>query len=234
MTQALGIDVSRYNGIVNWEVARENGVTFTGIRVAISYAYRDPYGVSNMIGARQQGIYAFAYHPLYPESSPAMQADNYLQATNGFDVWPVPDLELDHDQTVSRITDTALEYARLVERSTGKRPVFYSRASWVNQYMTLGAWRDTYQWWLAQYLYDRTQEKPSPPLMPSGATKWLIHQNCDQKPAWLGLQTGGIIACDINRWNGDDNAVRAFFGGEPVLTLEQRVERLEKWVEAHG
>ena len=230
---ALGIDVSRYNSLVNWEIAARNGVTFAGIRAGISYAYRDPFAAINFAGAREVGIRRLAYHVLYPAESAAKQADNYFAITAGQDVWPVPDLELAHDQTATRITDTALEWCRLVERETGKRPVMYSRADRVNNHMTAGAWRDSYNWWLAHYL-SYPAEKPSPPALPVGVTKWLVHQNADKILAWPGLQSGGIVSCDINRWNGTDADMRAWFGGTTVPTIAERLDALEAWAQTCG
>jgi len=76
-------------------------------------------------------------------------------------------------------------------------------------------WRTRYDWWLAHYLMDRTVERPAPPAIPSTVVSWLIHQNCDKKPAWEGFAASSndfIKTVDINRWNGDNSAVADYFG----------------------
>ena len=219
---ALGIDVSRYNGLVNWQNAAAQGIRFAGIRVCISWAYRDPFGAANLSGAADAGIHRIAYHVLYPGESARRQADNYLATTAGADCWPALDLELDHGQTPAHITDTTLDWCNIVESSTGMRPILYSRAGWVNEHMTAGSWRNDYHWWLASYNANRTTERPAPPVLPSGVHTWLIHQNSDKIPAPAGLQSGGIMTCDVNRWNGDDAAVDAWFGGG--TTWEQSID----------
>lgn len=225
MSNALGIDVSRYNGLVDWAIAREHGVIFTGIRASISWGYRDPFITSNWQGAREAGIYRLAYHVLYPGESIERQVTNYLEAV-GSDwerAWPVLDVELDHGVSISHITAAILNWCDIVESRLGKRPIIYSRANWIDRYTLMGAWRSHYHWWLAHYQADRTQERPAPPALPQGVSDWLIHQNSDKGEAWPGLQNG-MSTVDRNRWNGDEQAVSVFFGAPPPQTWTQAID----------
>ena len=220
MTQSLGIDISRYNALVDWQVAAARGVRFAGIRMTISWAYRDPFGTSNLQGAQSVGIRRMPYAVLYPGEDPARQVANLMQACG--DIWdeavPVLDAELAHGYGKAHITDTLLAWLDNCETETGLQPILYSRADWINTYTETGAWRNQQRWWLAHYLFT-PEERPSPPLLPVGVTNWLIHQTADKIPAWPGLQSGGITTCDTDRWNGDDAAVAAWFGGPlPVMT----------------
>jgi len=98
---ALGIDVSKYNGPVNWEVAKENGVTYAGMRASISWGYRDPWIGYNLSECKRLGIFIMPYHVLYPGENVPRQVDNFLNACAvswEFEI-PVLDLELTHGQS---------------------------------------------------------------------------------------------------------------------------------------
>jgi len=215
--EALGIDVSRYNGLVSWQVAKDNLVVFAGIRASISWGYRDPFGLYNMAECRKAGIFQLPYHVLYPGENAIRQADNYLAITEDWTgAAPVLDLELDHNYSRITITTCAIAWCERVKQVTGKDPIVYSRAGWINEHTTTGAWRNEYDWWLADYLGDRTQEQEEPPIKPTGVNTWLIHQTADKITAWPGLNgPGGISTVDYNRWNGDAIAVGDYFGANP-------------------
>ena len=163
-----------------------------------------------------------AYHVLYPGEDPKRQADNFLEAVGGdwLNGKAVLDLELDHAQSKDRITNCLLSWCDYVQAGCGHSPIIYSRAGWVNDHTLSGSWRDTFDWWLANYLYDTSQEKPPPPILPTGVTKWLIHQNADHYPsAGYGIATKGM---DTNRWNGDAETMLKYFdlgNTHPVVTL---------------
>lgn len=213
---SLGVDVSRYNGPVNWQVGKANGVKYAGYRASISWGYRDPFAAYNRDGLRAQGIYRMPYHVLYPGEPIAAQVNNFYQAAaeDWTQAVPVLDLELHHNFDKFVITRAIVQWCEQVEAATKRKPIIYSRASWVNEHTTLGDWRNRWDWWLAQYLFDRTIERPAPPTRPTGVTDWLIHQNCDKKTAFPGFAAEGFIAtCDIDRWNGDDAVVDAYFLG---------------------
>ena len=48
--KAFGIDVSAYNGKVDWQKAKERNVSFSGMRATISWGYRDKWLPANLIG----------------------------------------------------------------------------------------------------------------------------------------------------------------------------------------
>lgn len=63
---ALGIDVSRYQGLINWDLVAASGVQFAMIRVgyrtqATGILYEDPYARYNMQEANRVGIKVGAY-----------------------------------------------------------------------------------------------------------------------------------------------------------------------------
>jgi GH25 family lysozyme M1 (1,4-beta-N-acetylmuramidase) len=121
-------------------------------------------------------------------------------------------VELEHGQTRAVITNTLLSALELLEQETGRLPIVYSRALWVDANLRV-ADLPRVDWWLAQYYYRRpfpqyTPEYPCPPRLPKGVDQWLIHQTSERGPAIGGA--GNYM--DYDRWNGTEADVLAYFG----------------------
>ena len=234
MEKAFGVDVSAYQEKTDWDVvaAHQPKVIFAGIRAAVSWGYQDAWFPRNWQEAKRVGILRMAYHVVFPSEDATRQVDNLMKML-GQDIGelpPVLDCELDQGQSPEHISNVILSMARLIEARTGKRPIIYSRALWVNEFMAGATWLDSYDWWLAQYLFT-PDEHPGPPMLPTGVSKWLIHQTTSQGPP-IGI-SGQVM--DYDRWNGSEADVFAFAGKTPQpQTLKQRVERLEVEARAHG
>jgi GH25 family lysozyme M1 (1,4-beta-N-acetylmuramidase) len=228
---ALGIDVAATEGQINWDViaAHVPRVVFAGIRASISWAYQDKWFPANWLGTQNHGILRAAYHVVYPSQSWAEQMNNFFAVLDprGYGELPcVLDVELDQGQTKTVITNCILNMADYIRIRTGRNPIIYSRASWIDQFTLLGAWRSEFDWWLAQYL-DTTKEDTRPPTLPAGVTRWLIHQNADHYPSFGMPQA---LQMDIDRWNGSEADVYAYANmppPQPIPTVEQRLSMLE-------
>lgn len=233
----FGVDVSRYQGKIDWDAMDSrpgDPVVFAGIRATVSWGYQDSWFPRNWAEAKRVGILRMAYHVVFPGEDPIRQIDN-LMKTIGDDIGelpPVLDLELDHGYSTAAIIKNIYRQAVEVEARTFRRPILYSRASWVDQYLSGAEWLDEYDWWLANYLRDQSTEHPGPPILPKGVTKYLIHQTSGGYPsAGFGVESKEI---DTDRWNSpsvDDVYRYAGLVVDIRPTLEQRVERLETRVE---
>lgn len=216
MIDALGIDTAGCNGVAYWGVAKSHNVRFGAGRATISWGYQDKWFPSNKQGMKDQGIHRFYYHILYPSQPFKPQAENFLRVVGDDwdDAHPVDDFELDQGCSKAQITDCILGWNEYVSARAPK-VVNYSRKQWADTYTELGDWRRQYEWWLAQFLNDRSIEDPRPPDLPVGVLTYLIHQNADHYLAWPGF-TPDSLNLDIDRWNGDDAAVDEYFGHGPV------------------
>jgi hypothetical protein len=143
--------------------------------------------------------------------------DSFLNILAGVDIESVRlvlDLELDHSQTRGKITQTLGECLKILQAETGRLPLVYSRASWVNEHLSVRN-LPKLDWWLAQYLARRsypayTPEFPCPPRLPEGVSAWRIHQTAERAPAIGG--SGWYM--DYDRWNGSRAELLAYFGRE--------------------
>ncbi|NMC78971.1 MAG: hypothetical protein GYA59_06395 [Chloroflexi bacterium] len=233
MERAFGIDVSRYQGLTDWDVvaAHVSRVVFAGIRATISWGYRDPWFSHNWQEAKRVGVLRMAYHVVYPSQDADRQVDNFLGML-GSDLGelpPVLDVELDQGQTPTVIANNILRHAQLIEARTGKRPIIYSRASWVDPYMAGATWLNNYDWWLAHYL-STPDEHPGPPKLPKTVTKWLIHQTTSHG-APIGVESKQM---DYDRWNGDEAAVYRYANLPVPIPQPTWEEAIDAWARTLG
>lgn len=235
----FGIDVSKYQGKIDWDVvaAHNPKVRFTGIRATINWGYTDGWFQRNWSEAKRVGILRTAYHVVYPGESADRQISHLLN-TVGSDLGELPlslDVELDHSLSYSKIAACIFQCVTLLENRSGKKPIIYSRALWIDEHVTGPGktppeWLDQYDWWLAQYL-KTPDEHPGPPNLPKGVSREnvIIHQNT-QKGNPFGVETKQL---DYDRWQGDLASLYNYAGVTPPdspqkpSTLEERVAALE-------
>lgn len=229
----FGIDLSRYqyssDGKQKPDFDKINATCdFVAVRAGISWGYTDPwfaYSWAHIVKPR------LAYHVVYPGEDANRQMEHFLNI-----VKPessdrlVLDMELDHGVGKTRITDTLNQCLRSILEKTGRYPVVYSRANWINQFVAVEDLPPNLDWWLAHYLARRpaplyTPEKAPPPRLPNGVSKWLIHQTGERGN---GSEVGvASYYVDTNRWNGTMEQMRAWFGlGEDEPEPEEPTNEL--------
>jgi len=158
---AFGIDLSRYNTSadgrkqVSFDViaAHAPRVVFAGMRAGISWGYQDAWFAAYFNEAKRVNCLRMPYHVVYLAESAVAQMDNFLRIVGEADLADVRlvlDMELSHDCTQARITETLNACLRILERRTGRLPIVYSRAGWVDENLCV-ADLPKLDWWLAQY-----------------------------------------------------------------------------------
>jgi GH25 family lysozyme M1 (1,4-beta-N-acetylmuramidase) len=93
-----GIDVSAYQGQVDWAAVAASGAKFAYVRASEQADIPDSYFDANYQGAKANGLYAGAYHRARPDlSSGKAQADFFLDhagyVTDGKTLPPMLDIE---------------------------------------------------------------------------------------------------------------------------------------------
>ena len=75
----FGVDVSNYQGIVNWNVLDEQNVKFAFVKATEGSGYIDKSAARNLRDASETDILVSAYHFFSFESSGLDQALHYIQ-----------------------------------------------------------------------------------------------------------------------------------------------------------
>ena len=91
-----GVDVSSYQGTIDWEVLASQNIQFAFIKATEGSGFVDPCFVNNLAGASETSLFIGAYHFFSFESSGKTQAENFIAAVprkQGM-LPPVVDVEL--------------------------------------------------------------------------------------------------------------------------------------------
>ena len=130
-----GIDISKYQGDIDWARARKDGIRFAYLKVSEGGDRVDDRFYDNWAGAAAAGILRGAYHFMYWCRTASEQAVWFTQAVpqDASQLPPVLDLEWNNESpTCSKHLprDEALPEIRkmleIMEYRTGKRPVIYT------------------------------------------------------------------------------------------------------------
>lgn len=130
--EVWGVDVSSYQGEVDWSTLRSQGVDFAFIKATEGSGTTDAYFARNWEDAQAAGVLAGAYHFFSYDSPGETQADNFIAqvpVTAGA-LPPVVDVEFYGDkaqrpperEAVKEILDPLLER---LESRYGQKPILY-------------------------------------------------------------------------------------------------------------
>ena len=199
-----GIDVSYYQGAIDWTAVKNDGVAFAFVRVSDGLTNADPKFDSYWTGSRAAGIKHGAYQFFRPGQDPIAQADLLLSKVGGKlavdDLPPVVDVETSDGQSAAAIQASLRKWVDHVTTALGRAPIVYTG---------LYFWRDSVgsadftssPLWHAQYTTS------SCPTIPDPWQRWAFWQYTS-----TGTVAGITGSVDIDRYNGDDSALRAFLG----------------------
>lgn len=125
--QTRGIDVSKYQGDINWKkVADSKKVKFVYIKATEGMTIQDAYYRKNLEGARAQGIPVGSYHLYSSKTTATQQFDNFKKVVKKSeqDLIPVLDIEAIHcaNLNIERV-DKILQ---MMEAEYGVKPLIYT------------------------------------------------------------------------------------------------------------
>lgn len=187
-----GVDVSYYQGSIDWSQAKGAGVKFAIARVSDGTTFEDPKFAPNWSGMKAQGIIRGVYQFFRPGQDPIKQADLLVDTitklgTQPTDLPPVMDIESVDGQSTSTIRANMKKWLDRVEQRVGRKPIIYTAAFMSG---TIGTGWTAYPLWVANY-------GVSCPTMPSDWTKWKF---------WQSGSTGKVAGIsgnvDMDVWNG--------------------------------
>lgn len=196
-----GIDVSHFQGDVDWSRTVATGITFAFMKATQGLHFVDPRYAANRSGAQAAGIPIGAYHFFSPADDPTAQAEHFLKTAGTGAGWLPPVLDLEASakgNSGGSIADNALTWLAHVENETGCTPIVYTnRAYWQAH---LGDAFAAYPLWFAEYA--------DQPRLPDGAPDWTFWQYSRH-----GDVDGVDIAVDLNRFAGGADQLKQLLCG---------------------
>jgi lysozyme len=196
-SKIFGIDVSAYQGNIDWQRVKLAGVEFVFIKATEGATYLDKAFARNISGARKVAIPCGAYHYYQPNVSVATQIENFVRTVGRLqkgDLPPVLDVEnpalwrgTERDKRVELI----VQWLQGVETELGVTPFLYLSASFPGDVLSNREQLSKYPLWVANYT------NAFQPQVPSPWRTWTFWQHSD-----AGAVDGIIGPVDLDWFAG--------------------------------
>lgn len=129
VNQQQGIDVSHYQGRIDWDqVALDNNVQFVYIKATEGSDLVDDYYLRNLYGAKRVGIPVGVYHFYRPNVNVQWQLRNFSSTVEPWqhDLIPIVDVEKRGKGSLSQFQSRLKAFLDGVERIYGVKPIIYT------------------------------------------------------------------------------------------------------------
>jgi len=202
---AQGIDVSHWNGDIDWSKVAASGISFVFVKATQNAV--DKKFLANVKGAKAAGLLIGAYHYIDDSTTTVEKAKaaaqlfyKAIQQAGGakvFDLPPVMDYESNKSNlNKAQITVVAKAFLEEVQWLTGVKPIVYTYPAFIGNFVGLS----NYPLWIARY---STQA----PADAAGWTRWDFWQYSDGSaggmlPSGTRKVNGINGAVDLNEYNG--------------------------------
>ena len=187
-----GIDVSHYQGDIDWKAVKntekqQHPISFAFMKATEGGDYKDSKFAENFRQAGEMGLIRGAYHFYNPNTDPIRQADFFISQVKlqRGDLAPVLDIERKpHDK--AKLHADLKKFLNRLELHYGVRPIIYTSYKYKLRYLDTPEF-ETYPFWIAHY-YVSTLSYQGP---------WRFWQHTD-----YGTVPGIDTNVDLNVFNG--------------------------------
>ena len=188
-----GIDISHYQGSIDWVQLTSNKTTkfpihFVFMKATEGGDHADDTFPFNFDQAHRYGFIRGAYHFFSPKTDPHKQADFFIRTVQLIpgDLPPVLDVETIGKSTPHDLKIAVKTWLDRVESHYGVKPILYTSYKFKSRYLNDSVF-NTYPYWIAHYYVDSVKyEGP-----------WHFWQHTD-----VGNVPGIKEEVDLNVFNG--------------------------------
>ncbi|MDE5590269.1 MAG: glycoside hydrolase family 25 protein [Acetatifactor sp.] len=153
-----GVDVSHYQGEIDWQQFKEQGIDFAFIKATEGSSFVDEKYEENWVNAREAGLYVGAYHFYSFDSPAASQAEHFISIAGDLRgaLPPVVDIEYYGDKRENppkkeQVVSGLQELLDALEKEYGVKPVIYTTYTVYNKYIRNGF--QEYPLWIRNVYY---------------------------------------------------------------------------------
>jgi len=204
MTNALIIDLSHWDGHVDFDVLKLNGVSGVYLKASEGLA-TDTSFAAFWLAAKNAGLPRGAYHFLRSDVDIGRQSDFFcalLRADPG-ELRPVADIEQDRGNIgPQRLAAASRTFVLTVKASLGVDCMIYTSPGFWGPLSPYTPWASAYDLWVAHYGVNE-------PRLPAPWTRWTIWQFSDNT-AMPGVEAKGV---DKSWFAGDTAAFGIYLRG---------------------
>lgn len=193
-----GLDVSHYQGQIDWETVLDKKIDFVFIKATESDSYVDSLFLKNWEALKNTSALRGAYHFFRPQVNPKKQFDHFKKIVqlDSTDLPPVLDIEVLDKVSKEKIQSSLKIWLELATIQYGKKPIIYTNQKYWNTYLDTKYFR-TYPLWIARYNHQK-------PIL-NNQKKWIFWQYGNR-----GKLEGINGFVDFNVFNGSKNELKAF------------------------
>ena len=193
-----GVDVSWWQGKIDWDKLRGQGANFVYMKATDGGDHLDPMFKKNWRAAKQAGLRRGAYHFFYWCRTAGEQADWFIRNVPKVEgaLPPVIDVEWNGDSSCKRrpspakVREKMQVFMDMVERHYGQRPIIYTSPDFYRDNLK-GAFLD-YPFWLRAVAQHPSKVYPG--------RKWVFWQYSGS-----GLARGLRGRIDLNVFHGSED-----------------------------
>jgi lysozyme len=205
-----GVDVSRWQGNIDWVKLRSQGANFAYIKATDGGDHLDPMFRKNWRAAHAAGLKRGAYHFFYWCRTAGEQADWFIRNVprEAGALPPVIDVEWNAESSCKRrpsrerVLEKMQVFMDKLEAHYGQRPIIYTAPDFYRDNLK-GAFPN-HPFWLRSVAAHPSKVYPG--------RKWVFWQYSGS-----GLSHGVKGRIDLNVFNGDERAWRAWAGGMQMV-----------------
>jgi len=221
-----GIDVSHWQGTINWSQVAAAGKKFAFIKATDGTSFVDNMYATNHVQAKAAGLKTGAYHFARPSAAAgnaAAQADLFVNTAQlGInDLLPALDLEVTGSLSVAALQSWVSQFLGRVVQRTGVKPMIYVSPAFWSKYLgntTMFADAGYNVLWIAHWT---TNASPTVPASNWGGKGWTFWQYTSD-----GSVPGISGRVDLDRFNGTDMTRVTYGANFKVSTVaSQSVEQ---------
>jgi lysozyme len=204
-----GVDVSVYQGSIDWSQVKSSGHPFAIARISDG-SYLDTTFAQNWSGMKAAGLVRGSYQFFEPGEDPVTQADIVIQKVGVLGTGDLPvvaDMEVTGGLSGATIAANLQTWIDHVKAGTGKTPMIYTSPGFWNGKVGSSAFGGI-PLWVANW-------GVSCPGLPSGWNAFKIWQYSD-----AGHVAGIPATVDLDRFNGTLADLEAFSGAVPAYAAK--------------
>jgi lysozyme len=216
---AIGVDVSHWQGKIDWLKVRDAGYSFAICKATEGSTMPDDTFTANITGAKAAGMAVGAYHFCRASNvSEAVREAEYFMSVvdsvggmDALDIPPILDIETVHANTRQAITAICHAWLETVEKRYKVKPMIYSFPFFIDSYLdpSLSAYPLYFANYSGTVLPDR-----------NGWSEWTFLQYSDR-----GTVPGIAGPVDLNEYNGTEDDLMGY-----KLSAEDANYIIERWL----
>ena len=191
-----GIDVSHWQGTINWASVKASGRSFAIAKVTEGVGFKDSSYDRNKAGAMAQGLKFGAYHFAQPANDPVREADWFVTQAGQAPGMLIPTLDLERTggRSAAALTSWVKAWLSRVDERLGVKAMIYVSPSFWRTNMADSRWFADNGYailWVAHW----NVANPSIPASNWGGRSWTFWQYSSD-----GVVPGISGRVDLNRY----------------------------------